>query len=232
MPPRPILTGDNSQAPLDARILAVATDLFIRHGYKAVSFLAIAKEIGTTHSHIHYYFHTKAILAEAVLDAYVASTTADFRAIWIDPGRDLLSRFAGSRDWIWRQYLRFNPGGAGGQNWGLLGRFAAEADLLTPSMRATLRTTLREMDSFVETGFTLAMQRGELSPKAPLRALVLQISSLLHTSRHTTRFEGSFRRLDELLQWTFEVIQIAYGTGGPAQVWPRLTDRSGEEARC
>ena len=85
MPSRPILTGDKSQAPLDARIFAVATDLFIRHGYKAVSFLAIAKQIGTTHSHIHYYFHAKAILAEAVLNAYVASTTVDFRTIWIDP---------------------------------------------------------------------------------------------------------------------------------------------------
>ncbi len=224
MPPRPVLTVEKPDAPLEGRILAVATDLFIRHGYKAVSFLAIAKEVGITHSHVHYYFRTKLLLAEAVLDAYVAGTTADFRAIWTDPDADLLTRLTGSRDWIWRQYLRFNPGGAGGQNWGLLARFAAEADLLTPGMRKTIGATLREMDGFVEAGFVHAIRRGELAADAPVQALVLQVSSLLHTSRHTTRLEGSFRRLDELLKWTYEVIHLAYGSGSGtgARAWQRL----------
>lgn len=222
MPPRPILTDTIGQPPLAGRILDAATDLFIRHGYKGVSFLAIAKEVGITHSHIHYYYRTKALLAEAVLDAYVISTTADFSAIWTDPDLDLLTRFVRSRDWIWRQYIRFNPQGIGGQNWGLLFRFAQDADLLTLTMRKTIRSTLRNMDAFIEAGMLSSIQRGELSADAPVQALVLQVSSLLHTSRNTTRLEGSFRRLDELLKWTFEVMHLAYGTATPIQKWPSL----------
>lgn len=222
MPPRPRLTETTARETIEARILAVATDMFIRHGYKGVSFLTIAKEVGITHSHIHYYFRTKAVLAEAVLDAYVASTTADFRAIWTDQDLDLLTRFVRSRDWIWRQYIRFNPEGVGGQNWGLLSRLAQDSDLLNQGMRRTIRTTLRAMDSFVEKGIGLAVKRGELSSDAPIAALVLQVSSLLHTGWHTTRLEGSFRRLDELMKWTFEVISLAYGAGGPVRNWPGM----------
>ena len=220
MPPRTSLNA--ADAPLEDRILSVATDLFIRHGYKGVSFLAIAAVLGISHSHIHYYFRTKARLAEAVLDAYVAQTKATFEAIWTAPGVSLFDRFTRSRDWIWRQYVRFNPGGSGGHNWGLLAGFVADAELLTPSMRKTIRTTLEDMDRFIDAGICQAIQEGELSTETPRHALVLQISSLLHTSRHIIRFEGSFQRLDDLFQWTYDVIDRAYGIAAPNPVWPKL----------
>jgi AcrR family transcriptional regulator len=220
MPPRTIL--NTADPPLEDRILAVATDLFIRHGYKGVSFLAIASVLGIGHSHIHYYFRTKARLAEAVLDAYVAHTKADFQAIWTDEGAGLFDRFVRSRDWIWRQYVRFNPGGSGGHNWGLLAGFVADAELLTPSMRKTIRTTLEDMDRFIDAGIRQAVEDGELLAETPRHALVLQISSLLHTSRHIIRFESSFQRLDDLFQWTFHVIGKAYGTAPHTIVWPTL----------
>ena len=50
----------------------------------------------------------------------------------------------------------------------------------------------------------------------------MQVSSLLHTSQHITRIEGNFQRLDELLKWTFEVIQRAYGTPALSGVWPAV----------
>ena len=216
------MSGKSSQGALRDRILAVATDLFIRHGYKGVSFLGIAKELGISHSHIHYYFGTKALLAEAVVNAYVAGTTAAFRCIWTTEAFGLLARFVQSRDWIWQQYVKFNPDGVGGQNWGLLARFALEADLLAPTIRKTIRTTLEEMESFIETGIDRAIQRGELSRDAPRHALVLQVSSLLHTSQHITRIEGNFQRLEELLKWTFDVIQRAYGTPTVSGAWPAV----------
>jgi len=220
MPPRTSL--NTLAAPLEERILAVATDLFIRHGYKGVSFLAIASVLGIGHSHIHYYFRTKSRLAEAVLDAYVVQTKADFQAIWTGEGCSLFDRFVRSRDWIWRQYVRFNPGGSGGHNWGLLAGFVADAELLTPSMRKTIRTTLEDMDRFIDTGIGRAIRSGELSAETPRHALVLQISSLLHTSRHIIRFDGSFQRLDDLFQWTFEVIGRAYGIAWRKPDWPKL----------
>ena len=216
------MKGTSSRGALRDGIVVVATELFIRHGYKGVSFLAIARELGITHSHIHYYFRTKALLAEAVVQAYVAGTTADFRAIWTTEASDLLTRFVASRDWIWRQYVRFNPTGVGGQDWGLLARFVGEADLLTPAIRKTIRATLAEMDRFIETGIDLAVRCGELSDQAPRHALVLQISSLLHTSRQITRIEGNFARLDELLKWTFDVIQRAYGSSAVNRAWPAV----------
>lgn len=212
------------QASLRDRILALATKLFIRHGYKGASFLGIARELGLTHSHIHYYFRTKAVLGEAALDAYVAGAKADFREIWTSPESDLLTRFVRSRDWIHRSYTAFNPDGVGRQNWGLLSRFADEAEAMTPAARKTLRSTLEDIDSYIDTGIGYAIARGEISGEAPRQALVLQISTLLHASRQITRFEGSFHRLDDLLRWTYEVIQRAYGSGGPVPEWPRLPE--------
>jgi TetR/AcrR family transcriptional repressor of nem operon len=217
---RSLVKVDAARLALRDRILAVATDLFIRHGYKTVSFLVIARALGVTHSNVHYYFKTKADLAEAVLEAYAADTVADFRAIWTAETSDLLSMFVQSRDWIWRQYIKFNPDGVGGHNWGLLARFAGEADLLTPAMRQCLARTLTTMDALIETGIDLAVRHGELSPQVPKHALVLQISSLIHTSRHLTRIEGNFERLDELLRWTLDVIRRAYGSQKPARAWP------------
>jgi len=222
MSSREIIAKSGDQGSLEERILAVATELFIRHGYKGVSYLAIAKELGIGHSLVHYYFRTKGVLAATALDAYVASTKSDFRAIWTDPHGTMLTRFVRSRDWIWNQYILFNPGGIGSQNWGMLSVFAAEADLLTPAMRKTIRQSLEEMDAFIETGIVLAIQQGELSADAPTHELVLQISSLLHTSRHIIRFEGTFQRLDDLLRWTFEVIMRAYGAATERPHWPRV----------
>jgi AcrR family transcriptional regulator len=205
------------------RILAVATELFIRHGYNGVSFLTIGKELGISHSNIHYHYRTKAVLAEAALKAYASQAKSDFEEIWTSTESDLLTRFIRSRDWIHRRYLTFNPKGAGGQNWGLLARFASEAEAMSPGVRKILRATMDDMDSFVAVGIDLAVERGELSIDTPRNALVLQVSSLLHTSRNITRFAGSFKRLDDLLKWTFEVIQRAYGTKAMDVVWPSTT---------
>jgi AcrR family transcriptional regulator len=216
-----LLAEDGEQGPLRDRILALATELFIRHGYKGVSFLGIARELGVTHSHIHYYFRTKAVLGEAALDAYVERAKADFRDIWTSVDSDLLTRFVRSRDWIHRSYAAFNPDAVGRQNWGLLSRFADEAELMTPAARKTLRTSLEDIDSYIDIGIGHAIAAGEIAPDAPRHALVLQISSLLHASRQITRFEGSFRRLDDLLRWTFEVIHRAYGNAAPIPAWPQ-----------
>lgn len=110
----------------------------------------------------------------------------------------------------------------GGNNWALLAGFVGNTDALTPSMRKTIRLTLEDMDRFIETGVEEAIRQAELSPDTPRYALVLQISSLLHTSRQIIRFEGSFQRLDDLLRWTFEVIVKAYGSRSAGAVWPRV----------
>ena len=220
----PAPADDSEDASFRSRILAVSTTLFIRDGYNAVSFLGIAKELGTGHSRIHYYFRTKAMLAEAALDLYARAAKADFQAIWTDPEYDLRTRFVLSRDWIHRRYIAFNPGGTGAHNWGLLARFAGEAESMGPGVRKMLRTTLDDMDAYIKRGIDLAVAAGELGPATPKRSLMLQISSLLHTSLNLTRFDGSFGRLDELLRWTLDVTLCAYGPAGAEGHWPPLAE--------
>ena len=60
----------------------MATELFIRNGYHGVSYLGIGKELGITHSNVHYYYRTKAALAEAVLKRVAKETLQATEGIW------------------------------------------------------------------------------------------------------------------------------------------------------
>ena len=76
------------------------------HGYNGVSYLDIARELGTTHSNVHYYFRTKAKLAETVLRSVSGfDTQRSPRGIWTDPATDLLAKFIKMRDWIHSRYF-------------------------------------------------------------------------------------------------------------------------------
>ena len=90
-----------TSADVTSRIEEVATRLFILHGYNGVSYLDIAKELGTTHSNIHYYYRTKALLAEAVLRRVADATLDAMKGIWTRPGTSLFDKFIGTRDWIY-----------------------------------------------------------------------------------------------------------------------------------
>ena len=120
---RPVAeTGD-----LATRIEEVATRLFLRHGYNGVSYLDIARELGTTHSNVHYYFRTKAKLAETVLRAVSTSTIKATSGIWTDPATSLREKFIRTRDWIYSRYLMFTTNRVGCHKvnlWTIKSRFA------------------------------------------------------------------------------------------------------------
>ncbi len=209
-----------------ARIVAVATRLFTLHGYNGVSYLDIARELGTTHSKIHYYFRTKDLLAEAVLRGVADRTLAAMREIWARPDASLHERLLGTRDWIHRQYLEFNPEGQGGRSWGLLARFTLDADSLTPSMRKLIRATLEKLDEYVAAGVRAAIERGELVPDAPADGIALQIAAVLSVTGQLTRRASGFERLHELLRWTYVGIVRAYGRSPRHPLaWPELGRR-------
>lgn len=205
------------------RIVEVATRLFIQHGYNGVSYLDIARELGTTHSKIHYYFRTKDVLAEAVLRRVAESTLAAMKALWTDPGTSLQEKFVGTRDWIHGQYLQFNPGGRGGRPWGLLSRFSLEADALSSTMRRVIRTCLDRLAEHIGTGVRLAVENRELVPAAPQQGIALQIESLMMVTGQLTRHASGFERLHDLMRWTYLGIERAYGSAGRrARGWPEL----------
>lgn len=222
--PTPV-AGPAAAPPLDLseRIEQVATQLFIRNGYHGVSYLGIAKELGITHSNVHYYYRTKPALAEAVLRRVAADTLAATARIWRDPEGSLADKFRRLRDWIHACYLQFNPDGRGGRPWGLLSRFSMEADALTPEMRQVLRATLKKQESDIRYAVDRAIERGELRPDAPADGITVQILGVMQLTGQLTRYAG-FERLDELLHWTLVTLERAWGTAVPTRAWSAQAD--------
>ena len=189
----------------------VATELFIRNGYHGVSYLGIGKQLGITHSNVHYHFRTKAALAEAVLRRVARDTLRNTGTIWTGADASLLQKFVRMRDWTHQSYLQFNPDGSGGRPWGLLSRFSMEADALTPGMRKTIRSTLQQLEEDIRTAVRQAVAAGELEKQAPVEGITLQIASVMYLTGPLTRTAAGFMRLDELMMWTLAGIHKAYG---------------------
>jgi TetR/AcrR family transcriptional repressor of nem operon len=206
------------------RIEAVATRLFILHGYNGVSYLDIARELGVTHSSIHYYYRSKAILAEAVLRRVSEAMLEAMRRIWTNRATRLLDKFVETRDWIHGQYLLSNPQGRGGQPWGLLSRFTADAEALTLTMRRLIRSSVGKLEEYIDTGVAAEAERGGLVDGAPRDGIALQIASLLLISGQITRQASGFDRLDALMRWTHTTIDRAYSAMPERREWPPLPD--------
>jgi TetR/AcrR family transcriptional regulator, transcriptional repressor for nem operon len=205
-------------AEQQTRIVEAAARLFIAHGYHGVSYLDIAKELGISHSNIHYYFRVKSMLAEAVLRQVSDATLESMKEIWVDPSSTLFAKLISTRDWMYEHYVLFNPGGKGGHSWGLLARFTMDADALPPPMKRLMRSTLQRLEDFIAEGVKLAVQSGELADDAPQAGITLQITSLVSVSGQATRSSGNFDRLDELVKWTYTSIRRAYGGPGSHEV--------------
>ena len=216
--PRPPQT--DVPAELTDRIERVATELFIRNGYHGVSYLGIAKELGITHSNVHYYYRNKSALAEAVLRRFAAETLASTSAIWRNADCSLAVKFVLMRNWIYESYLRFNPEGEGGRPWGLLTRFSMEAEALSPEMKQVIRATLKKLEADVRQAVEAAIKAGELRADSPVDGISLQILSVMHLTGQLTRSSSGFSRLDELLMWTINTLYRAYGTGSREVRWP------------
>jgi AcrR family transcriptional regulator len=212
--------NDVGTVELTERIERVAMELFIRNGYHGVSYLGIAKELGITHSNVHYYYRNKTSLAEAVLRRVAAETLASTGRIWRNDDTTLLQKFVLMRDWIHQSYLRFNPDGKGGRPWGLLSRFSMEADALTVEMKQIIRTTLKRLEADVRYAVEAALESKELVPDSPADGITLQILSVMHLTGQLTRHSSGFARLDALLMWTIKTLYRAYGSEAHEVEWP------------
>lgn len=220
------VTKVEAEPDLQARIESIAARLFITHGYNGVSYLDIARELGISHSNIHYYFRTKPVLANAVLTRVARETVSAMEGVWAGRDTTLFDKFVAMRGWAHGQYLQFNPGGKGGRLWGLLARFSMDADSLTDDMRRVIRATLRKIEDHIKTGIQSTVDSGELRADAPVDGITLQIASLMSATGQVTRFAASFDRLDDLLRWTHEGIVLAYGAPGTVpREWPLLLGR-------
>src|SRR5215218_2734725 len=75
---KPVSSSANSQAPPRERILAAASDLFYRHGVRAVGVEAIAEAAGTNKMTLYRHFTSK----DELVAEYLRCLAADADGLW------------------------------------------------------------------------------------------------------------------------------------------------------
>lgn len=198
------------------RIKALALDLFIRHGYRGVSFGDLAKALGTTRANIHYHFGNKQMLAEAVLADYVAETMVDFDAVWRRPELALVDKIAATVEISRRRYLRFNPSGKGGQPWSLIASLRQSADALTPRSREILHDFERGLHGSIVFAIEAARRRGEFVATIPVEDVALQLVGIANSAAPITQDAGDYARLEQLYMGFARIVTRAFGQEAPA----------------
>ncbi|WP_038211014.1 TetR/AcrR family transcriptional regulator [Xenophilus azovorans] len=198
-------------ARIREEIKRVAQDLFIRHGLIKMTLGMVAEELGMSRPSIHYYYRTKARLAEAVLEDYARISIARSQENWLDPETTLAQKFKRSLDASRERYRFYNARGKGDRPWSLFARFYQELDLLTPVMETIMKSAAREQQSYYGAAVNLAKARGELLPEAPTLDLSVQIVGMLHQVGWLTWASGSFAAVETAYATTLTSIQRAYG---------------------
>lgn len=194
-----------------ARIQEVATGLFIRRGYRGVSFGDIAEVLGITRANIHYHFGNKLTLLEEVLEDYVDNTLSAFRAIWGDARLSFAEKIEATAAFNRQRYGRFNAGRTGGQPWSLISRMRNESDVIGERASRTLRRFARELAAYIEEAVAAAIHTGELAETTPVADVVVQVVSIANSAGPITQDAGNFERLDALYDAFLRTTQAAYG---------------------
>lgn len=194
------------------RIKAVATDLFIAHGIRGLTFGLLAERLGVPRPNIHYYFANKQVLAEEVLNDYAAGVVALYSAVWTVTDLSLPAKFAGSMAAIRERYRRFNPSGFEGRPWGLLTRFQHERDAMTPAMLDTLKKSGSKLDQCGIIAVRQGVARGELVPSTPQDEVSLLVINAIRFTGSLTTKDNTFDRVEAHYRAVCHTIGKAYGT--------------------
>lgn len=177
-------TRDTREAILEAGRLAVQA-----HGYNALSFRELAKEVGIKSASVHYHFPTKGDLAEALAGRYADEAEAflaDLSASRQDHDA-VVSAYAGA----------FRVALANDNRMCLCGIMTAEYDDLPPQAR-------REVDRFARvntewlTAMLAARRPGE--PKDALRQRAVAIFAAVEGAQLIARGRKDLAAFDEIIE--------------------------------
>jgi TetR/AcrR family transcriptional regulator, transcriptional repressor for nem operon len=193
------------------QIKAVATELLIRHGVPGLRFGDVADRLAITRANIHYHFGTKRNLVEEVVQDYVTRTLDDIGVIWRDPDLGYQEKARRMMEFNRARYAKYNPDGQTGHPWSLISRMRLEADQLTPTTRAALRSFTTAIEGFIESGVDAAVEKGELMPRAPRTDIAVQLIAIVDSAGSITQDGGSFDRLERLYTAYLHIIDHAYG---------------------
>ena len=193
------------------RIKSTATTLFIRHGYRGVSFGDIASRLGITRANIHYHFGNKQKLLDEVLEDYVDGTLARMGGLWRDDGLTFAEKLEGNIAFNRERYGAFNRGRTGGKHWSLITRMRNESDAIGKTACDTLQRFAHILASDIETGVKAAIRRGELIAAAPVNEIVVQAVSIANAAGTIAQDAGTFDRVDNLYRAFLRTVLAAYG---------------------
>jgi AcrR family transcriptional regulator len=207
-----------SKLTMRSRIKATATELFIHHGYRGVSFGDIANILGITRANIHYHFGNKQKLLEEVLEDYVDATLAKFRKIWSDDQLTFEQKVEATSAFNRQRYMKFNTGRLGGRPWSLIARMRSDDDVIGDYASRTLKRFARELSTYIEEAIVAAIARGELRADSPVGDIVVQAVSIANSAGTVTQDAGNFEQLESLYSAFLRTTWTAYGaeTGDPA----------------
>jgi len=192
------------------RIKEIAVELLVRHGYQGFRFRDLADRLGTTRANIHYYYGSKANLAEEVIVDYVRETLADWEKNW-KSNKTFAEKVRGMMESNRQRYLRFNPTGTTAHPWSLIGRMRMERDVIGPRAREVLVEFGVVLENLVISGIRDAIKAGELSPEIPIRDVALQLVAIANSAGPITQDGGSFDRLEQLYLSFTRIVEHAYG---------------------
>jgi AcrR family transcriptional regulator len=198
-----------------AKIKSLALDLLIQHGYRGMSFGALAAALDTTRANIHYHFGHKQGLVEEVLLDYVRDTTEAMQAIWTDSDEPFVAKIERNVEYSRRRYLRYNQPGREGRNWSLIARMRQDSNVLTAKGHEALQQFSRDLAANIVTAIEDAKRRGEFVAWMPVEDVALQLVGIANSAAPITQDAGNFARLEQLYLGFTRIIIQAFGTDAP-----------------
>jgi len=177
-------TRDTREAILEAGRLAVQA-----HGYNALSFRELAKEVGIKSASVHYHFPTKGDLAEALAGRYADEAEAflaDLSASRQDHDA-VVSAYAGA----------FRVALANDNRMCLCGIMTAEYDDLPPQARSEVDRFARVNTEWL-TAMLAARRPGE--PKDALRQRAVAIFAAVEGAQLIARGRKDLAAFDEIIE--------------------------------
>jgi TetR/AcrR family transcriptional repressor of nem operon len=200
-----------------ARIKSLALDLLIQHGYRGVSFGAMAKKLRTTRANIHYHFGNKQKLVEEVLEDYVELTLIALKEIWTTPGLPLARKIETMVEYSRKRYVKYNPPGKKGRPWSLIARMRQDSEALTPKGRAALQRFGEELYTCIVLAIEDAKVRKEFAEWMPVEDVALQLVSIANSAGPITQDAGDFNRLEQLYAAFARIMNHAFGHSAPVR---------------
>lgn len=207
------------------RIKQLALELLVKFGVRGCTFGDIADELRITRANVHYHFGSKNALIDEVVSSYVEATTDRFRAVWVDDTMLLAEKVRATIAINRGRYDAFNASQSG-QAWSLVTRMRGEEEALSPESVAVVRKFTTDLHASIMEGMQQAVQRGELSPQAPLGDVVTQLVNIVNSAGLTTMDARNFERLETVYRGFLEMLLVAYGGGASAQDGAQRTARA------